>query len=202
MEFQTIEVDIAALCSVLHYCDGCRNESKRCCSSYEITVNKNELDNIVGCIPLAASFNPKLKMKRGYKNVFEKISRDLYSIDTDREDTCIFAYFEKHRILCSLHAVAEQFGIPFKKAKPASCLLWPLAISAGEKRVLSIQDDTFDFRCNIHSQFNNKFTKSLCPSISKIVEIVFGLEFKNELQEAVDEGLNYTKIQLRSSLYI
>jgi hypothetical protein len=34
-----------------------------------------------------------------------------------------------------LHTVAEQLGIPFRKAKPESCLLWPLAIFEGETSV-------------------------------------------------------------------
>jgi hypothetical protein len=90
--------------------------------------------------------------------------------------------------------VAEQTGIPFRKAKPESCLLWPLAIYEGGKRILSIQDDAFEFSCNTRNP-EGKF--SLCFSIAENIERVFGVEFRNELQDAVNQRLSWKSIPLR-----
>lgn len=197
MNPHSLEIDVAGICSVIHNCTGCPGESKRCCSSYEVTINSKELQNIIGCIPLAARFCSHLKSHYVYENVFEQISRGLYCIDTNEDGTCVFSYLEGNRIVCSLHTVAEQLGIPFRKAKPESCLLWPLAIFEGETRILSIHDDAFEFSCNTR---NTKGRFSLCPSIAKNIERVFGVEFRNELQDVANKRLHWTSIPLRGPL--
>lgn len=155
------------------------------------------MQSIIGCIPLATHFCSHLKSHHDYVNVFEEISSGLYSIDTNEEGTCVFAYFEGERIACSLHAAAEKLGIPFRKVKPESCLLWPLAIFEGESRILSIHDDIFEFSCNAR---NAKEIFSLCPSIADNIEKVFGIEFMKDLQDAANKGLHWTKIPLRGPL--
>jgi hypothetical protein len=197
MKSQSLEIDVARICSVNHKCTGCIGESKSCCSSYEVTISSKELKNIVGCIPLAAQFCAHLKTQNDIDNVFEQISSRLYSIDTNEEGTCVFAYFEGDRIVCSLHVVAEQLGIHFRKVKPESCLLWPLAIFEGESRILSIDDDIFEFSCNVR---NEKGIFSLCPSIAGNIERVFGIEFRKDLQDAANKGLRWTRIPLRGPL--
>lgn len=197
MNPQSLKIDVAGICSVIHNCTGCPGESKRCCSSYEVTINSKELQNIIGCMPLAARFCSHLKSHYIYENVFEQISRGLYCIDTNEDGTCVFAYLEGNRIVCSLHTVAEQLGIPFRKGKPESCLLWPLAIFEGETRILSIHDDAFEFSCNTR---NVKGRFSLCPSIAKNIERVFSVEFRNELQDAANKRLHWTSIPLRGPL--
>jgi hypothetical protein len=197
MNPQSLKIDVAGICSVINNCTGCPGESKRCCSSYEVTINSKELQNIIGCMPLAARFCSRLKSHYIYENVFDQISRGLYCIDTNEDGTCVFAYLEGNRIVCSLHTVAEQLGIPFRKAKPESCLLWPLAIFEGETRILSIHDDAFEFSCNTR---NAKGRFSLCPSIAKNIERVFSVEFRNELQDAANKRLHWTSIPLRGPL--
>lgn len=197
MKSQSLEIDVAGICSVHHKCTGCIGESKRCCSRYEVTISSREMQSIIGCIPLATHFCSHLKSHHDYVNVFEEISSGLYSIDTNEEGTCVFAYFEGERIACSLHAAAEKLGIPFRKVKPESCLLWPLAIFEGESRILSIHDDIFEFSCNAR---NAKEIFSLCPSIADNIEKVFGIEFMKDLQDAANKGLHWTKIPLRGPL--
>ena len=200
MELQIFEVDVVGICSILHHCTGCQGSAKRCCESYEVTIDTSELSNLVGCMPLASRYSDHLQTDTGYKNVFEQISRDLYSIDTNEGGTCVFAYRVGDRTLCSLHTVAEELKIPFTKAKPKSCLLWPLAVFEGEIGVLSIHDDVFDYGCNLRNKRNPREALSLCPSISKNIEMVFGFEFKNALREAANKGLHRTSIPLRGTL--
>ena len=195
MNPQRLEIDVAGICSVIHNCTGCPGGTKCCCSSYEVTINSQELRNLIGCLPLAARFCPNLKSNDLYENVFEEISRGLYCLDTKENGTCVFAYLKSNKLICSLHTVAEQIGIPFRKAKPEACLLWPLAIYEGGKRILSIQDDAFEFSCNTRNA-EGKF--SLCPSIAENIERVFGVEFRNELQDAVNKRLPWKSIPLRS----
>src|ERR1700690_234543 len=194
MNPENLEIDVAGICSVLHNCTGCPGESQHCCASYEVTISKKELQNIIGCVPLAARFCSQLKSRYVYENVFEQISSDLYCIDTNEDGTCVFSFLAGNRITCSLHTVAEQLAIPFRKVKPESCLLWPLAIFEGETRILSIHDDAFEFSCNTR---NIKRRFSLCPSITQNIERVFGIEFRDELQNAVNKRLRWTSIPLR-----
>ena len=193
MKFQSLEIDVAGICSFTHKCTGCLGESKSCCSSYEVTIGSKELQNIIGCIPLAAPFCSHLKSDHVYENVFEQISTNLYSIDTTEEGTCVFAYFEGDRIVCSLHTVAENLRISIREIKPMPCLLWPLAIFEGESKILSIDDDIFEFSCN---KRNAKGTFSLCSSIADNIENIFGIEFRKALQDAANKGLHWTRIPL------
>ena len=194
MNPENLEIDVAGICSLIHNCTGCPGESQHCCASYEVTISKKELKNIIGCVPLAARFCSHLKSRYVYENVFEQISSDLYCIDTNEDGTCVFSFLEGSRIACSLHAVAGQLGIPFRRVKPESCLLWPLAIFEGETRILSIHDDAFEFSCNTR---NAKRRFSLCPSIAQNIERVFGIEFRDELQNAANKRLRWTSIPLR-----
>jgi hypothetical protein len=200
MVLKTIDVDVDAICSVLHHCTGCRGAFKLCCASYEVTISSRELKNIVGCIPLASRFSPRLKSRSGYENVFDKISRNLYSIDTDEEGMCVFAYHDMDKIACSLHTVSEKLGIPLRQAKPLSCLLWPLSICEGETNILSIQDDISEFSCISNNEGHADGPLSLCPSIARNVDAVFGIQFMNDLQDAANKGLHWTSIPLRGLL--
>lgn len=188
-----LDVDVAGLCSVIHTCTGCDDLSGHCCSRYEITITGKELLNIIQYLPLASALCPHLESGNAFDNVFDEISRGLYSIDTDDEGTCLFAYSHGTKLRCSLHSVAEQLGIPFGKVKPAACLLWPLALFEGETEVLTLHEDAFEFSCN---RPGRKEGLSLCPSIAGNVEDVFGGAFREQLQDAVNQGLIWTRISL------
>lgn len=199
MKSSIIEVDVAGLCSVTHRCTGCKGESRCCCSSYEVAIKKRELERIVGYIPNTIQFCPHLESSNGYKNVFENISNGLYCIDTDEDGLCVFAYFKSRKMLCSLHTVSKKLGIPFSSIKPISCILWPLAIFESDTRILSIQDDVFEFKCNKHRRLDKL---SLSPSIARNVEILFGRSFRQELEKATNRGMRWPRITLRSPLAI
>jgi hypothetical protein len=198
MRLQSIEIDVTGICSIIHDCTGCPGESKHCCSCYEVTITSKEVQKIVACIPLAAHFCSDLKSHDGYENVFDQISPGLHFIETTEDGTCVFAYPEVDKTLCSLHTVAEKLGMPFREAKPESCLLWPLAFyEEGATRILTIQDDALEFACNVT---NSKGRFSLCPSLADNIERVFGHEFRFELQNAANKGQPWARISLPKPL--
>lgn len=196
MRSKTIKVDIKAICSIIHRCDGCADATKQCCTCYEVTLSGKEVENIDGCIPLAARYSPNLKSSAGYENVFEEVSGNFFCIDTTEDGVCAFAYFKETKILCSLHTAAIKEGIPFNTAKPQSCLLWPLAVSDGAAPTLSIQDDAFEFRCNTRST-NDAF--SLSPDIAMNIEWAFGIDFRKMVQAAADKRLPWINIPLNGT---
>jgi hypothetical protein len=194
MKEKYLGVDVAGICALIHNCTGCRDQSKRCCSSFEVTITGRELSNIVGYFPFAVQFCPHLGKDHSYENVFEQLGPDLYCIDTSEDGLCVFAYFESNTICCSLHTVSSRLKIPLREIKPMSCVLWPLAISEGEQPILSIDDDAFEFNCNAK---NKKGSLSLCSSIAENIKMAFGKEFSFELQTAANKGLHWTRIPLR-----
>lgn len=187
----SIEVDIPAVCSIVHDCDMSCVNPKRCCACYEITVNRRELQNIVDYIPDAAELCPTLKPEDDFDNVFEPAGGSLYSLDTHDDGTCVLAYRKGRKVLCSLHTIAVNRKITLGKIKPMYCLLWPLAITDGKKSVLSIQDDAFDFICN---KRNTGDEFSLCPSIAENIEWAFGGKVRKKIQAAVDNRLRRVSI--------
>ncbi|MFO8050060.1 MAG: hypothetical protein R6U29_13590 [Desulfosudaceae bacterium] len=195
MRPRSLEVDVAGICSIRHECTGCAGENRKCCcANYEVTVTSREMDRIIGWLPLAARFCPSLAAAGDYENVFEELGNGLYSIDTDEDGACVFAYRRGNGLACSLHSAAEELGRPVREVKPTACLLWPLAVLEGKHRVLSVQDDVFEFSCN-HPAPGDDF--SLCPAVAGNLAEVFGMEFTRQLRAAADQGLDRTEIPLR-----
>lgn len=197
MNSHYVDVDVSAICSVTHNCTGCAGDSKCCCSSYEVCISTSELTKIIGCIPVAAKFCQHLKSHNSYENVFEEIGRNLFCIDTTEDGLCVFAYSKGDKILCALHSAAVNLGIPVHEVKPKACLIWPLTISEGKRKILSMDHDVLEFRCNAQ---NHNGTLSLCPSIAGIVESAFGQKFRYELESAANKGLHWARIPLRGLL--
>lgn len=191
MKSTLIKIDVVGLCSVTHRCTGCKGESKCCCSSYEVTIKKSEMERIIRYLPNASIFCPHLKCSNGYNNIFENLSKGLFSIDTTEDGLCLFAYFNNDKILCSLHTVSKKLRIPLINIKPISCILWPLVISESDTPILSVHDDAFEFKCNKHQ---NSDKLSLCSSIAQNIEIVLGKNFRQELEKAVNKGMHWTRI--------
>lgn len=144
-------------------------------------------------MPDAAVLCPHLVSQDGLDNVFEQIGTNLFRIDSDENELCIFAYTENNKILCSLHTVALNHGLPIENVKPESCLLWPLAITEGKTRKLSMHEDAMAFSCNAT---NKNSSQVMCPNIGLIVESVFGRRFKNDLERAARQGQHHVKIHL------
>lgn len=193
MNSRSIDVDVAAICAVTHNCTGCAGESKCCCSSYEVCISTSELNRIIQYLPVAATFCRHLKLANGYDNVFEDLGRNLFCLDTTEDGLCVFAYSKDNKILCALHSAAVQLGIPVHEVKPKACLIWPLSISEGKSKTLSVDHDALAFRCN--AQKRNEALR-LCPSIAGIVENTFGRKFRCDLENAANKGLRRIRITL------
>jgi len=175
-----ITVDLESIFSIKHKCHkGACKINTCCCSNYEICITGDELSIIIGCLPEASKFSKYLWSNDGYENVFEQIETDLFCIDTTEEGTCVFAYNERGKILCSLHSAALKLGLPAYKVKPRVCVLWPLAILEGKSIRLTIQDDAFTFGCNTRKDDDNPY---LCSSIAKIIDSIFGKKFREQLE--------------------
>jgi uncharacterized protein DUF3109 len=173
-------VDLDSILSIDHTCaqDKCDRHSC-CCSKYEIGITGAEMSTMIGFMGDAAKYSKSLKDKNGeFINVFDKWEEDLYFIDSAKNSLCAFAYENKeNQIFCSLHSAALETGTAPHKIKPKSCSLWPLAIIEQKPQILTIQEDVFDYQCNI------KKTKdgTICPSISETIENLFGNRFRNKL---------------------
>jgi len=177
-----MEVDIDSLLSISHKCaPGLCKKSECCCAQYDICIDDEELNRLITYMPDAAKLAPELLSGSGYGNVFEETEDNLYEIDTDDNDLCVFAYSDaKNNVLCSLHTVAYQFSLSPHEVKPSSCITWPLAVSEGRPMLLSVSDDAFDFPCN-----SRKGTKSLDPDIAQIIKAVFGEIFLIKVEAAL-----------------
>ncbi len=183
-----IIIDVKSIYSIRHEClpDRCKN-AKSCCASYQVSIDDQELGTITGWMPEAANFSPGLKSGAEFKNVFEEEDEEnSFSLDTDNDGTCLFAYRNREdQTLCSLHSAALEAGALPAEVKPRSCTLWPLAVSDGRPTTLSIDAAAFTFICNTKSE---EESDALCPEIAKIITDLFGEKFLAELTRRAGEG--------------
>ena len=181
---KNIAVDVASLLSIAHSCNPeiC-SSAESCCSSFQVCVDGNEMQQITGFMPIAAGYSKGLKSDDEYINVFEKIETDLFSIDDDDSGVCVFAYRGgKEETLCSLHSTAIEMDYEPEEVKPKDCVLWPLALSEGAPLCLTIDDDAFLFPCN-RSQSTEAAV--LDPGIASIIKTLYGNEFLEEINEYI-----------------
>ena len=176
-----ITVDTAALISIAHNCvPGVCSMDVCCCSRYEVCIDNKELTRIVGYIPEASKFASELRCDTGFENIFEETDDNLYSIDSDDNDLCVFAYPDPQRnVLCSLHTVALEMDLSPGEVKPRSCITWPLALSERSPVTLSIADDAFGFPCN-----TKKDAGLIDPGIANIIKYIYGEEFLKAVEDA------------------
>jgi hypothetical protein len=180
----SVEVDVESLLLLENRCNGCARGERCCCSSYEVCVTTAELKRIIRVLPEAARFCPHLLTSRGYDNVFEEEEPGLFSIDTTEDGLCLFAYWSRHRIHCSLHTVAETLGLPLVEVKPKVCLLWPLHFSEGNE-VLAMINDAFHFKCNTRKAPGSR---SLSPGFVEAIELVYGEGCGTQVERAAENG--------------
>ncbi|MEN8262486.1 MAG: hypothetical protein ABFR82_03395 [Nitrospirota bacterium] len=181
---KNIAVDVSSLLSIVHSCtpEICSSDES-CCGSFQVCVDGNELQQITGCMPMAAGYSEGLKSDDEYLNVFEKIEQDLFSIDDDDSGVCVFAYRGgKEETLCSLHSTAIEMDYQPEEVKPKDCVLWPLALSEGDPLCLTIDDDAFLFQCN-----RSRSTEAaiLDPGIASIIKTLYGNDFLEEINEYI-----------------
>jgi len=188
-----VEVDIESLLSLENRCDGCAGGVKCCCSSYEVCVTTAELKRIIKVLPEAARYCPHLLTVGGYDNVFEEEEPGLFSIDTDEDGLCLFAYRSEHRINCSLHTVAMALGLPMEQVKPKVCMLWPMHFSDGDE-VLGMISDAFLFSCNARKA---PAPQSLSPGFVETIEQVYGEGCGTQVKLAAENGERRTLLVIR-----
>ncbi len=176
-----IQVDMPSLLSISHKCvPGVCSRNMCCCSIYEICIDDRELERITSYIPDASAWAHELRCETGFENIFDETEDGLYSIDTDENDLCVFAYpGVRKSVLCSLHTVALGLNLPPVEVKPVSCATWPLAVSYNNPHMLSVAEDALDFPCN-----TEKIKGLLDPGISCIIKDVYGEAFLKEVEDA------------------
>ncbi len=189
----SVEVDVESLLSIENCCGGCSRGEKCCCSSYEVCVTAAEVKRIIRVLPEAARFCPRLLTEGGYDNVFEEEEPGLFSIETDEEGLCVFAYWSRGRTRCSLHSVAGMLGLPLEEVKPKVCLLWPLHFSDGDE-VLARISDAFQFGCNVRKAPGSR---SLSPRFAEALDRVYGGGCGEQVRQAAENGERRTLLVTR-----
>lgn len=189
----SVEVDIESLLSLENRCDSCAGGGKCCCSSYEVCVTTAELKRIIKVLPEAARYCHHLLTVGGYDNVFEEEEPGLFSIDTDEDGLCLFAYRSDHRINCSLHTVAMALGLPMEQVKPKVCMLWPMHFSDGDE-VLGMISDAFQFSCNTRKARGSRI---LSPGFVETIELVYGEGCGTQVKLAAENGERRTLLVIR-----
>jgi len=189
----SVEVDVESLLSLENRCNGCAKGEKCCCSSYEVCVTTAEMKRIIRFLPEASQFCPHLLTRGGYDNVFEEEEPGLFSIDTNEDGLCLFAYWSDHRIHCSLHTVALLRGLPLEQVKPKVCMLWPLHFSDGDE-VLAMISDAFLFNCNARTAPGSRI---LSPGFVEAIELVYGEGCGVQVKQAAENGDRRTLLVTR-----
>jgi len=180
----SIEVDVESLLRLENTCNGCGRDDTCCCSSYEVCVTASEMRRIIRYLPEASRFCPHLATLSGYDNVFEEEEHGLYSLDTDEDGLCLFAYWKDNRTHCSLHTVAVTLGLPLGEVKPRVCLLWPLHVSDDDD-VLALISDASRFRCNTRKRPGSRI---LSPGFVDALEQVYGEGCGEQVSRAAASG--------------
>jgi hypothetical protein len=189
----SVEVDIESLLLLENRCNGCDRGERCCCSSYEVCVTTAEMKRIIKVLPEAARLCPHLLTDGGYDNVFEEEESGLFSIDTNEDGLCLFAYRSHHRINCSLHTAAVMLGLTLSQAKPKVCLLWPMHFSEGNE-VLAVINDAFQFNCNIRKAPGSR---RLSPGFVEAIELVYGEGCGTQVKRAAENGERRTLVVTR-----
>lgn len=189
----SVEVDIESLLSLENNCTGCARGEKCCCSSYEVCATSAEVKRIIRVLPEAAKYCPHLLTEGGYDNVFEEEEPGLFSIDTDEDGLCLFAYRSDDGIRCSLHTVAATLGLPLEQVKPKVCLLWPMHFSDGDE-VLGMISDAFLFSCNKRTAPESH---KLSPGFIEAIELVYGEGCGAQVKLAAENGERRTLLITR-----
>lgn len=176
-------VDVPAVTGIAHTCDPtlCK-DLESCCEQFEVVVEGDELEGIIGLIGRAKRFLP-FDDRAAAANPFDPFGAYHFAIDTDEEGRCVFAYRNASGMtLCSLHSAATELSIPYHQAKPTSCCLWPLALSEGRPAVLTVHDGAMDFPCNRRRRGRGD---SLDAGIAEIIEQVFGRWYLARINAAI-----------------
>jgi hypothetical protein len=181
---QGIKVDLVSLLSIRHDCQPVHcKERKSCCQTYEVLVDEDQLNPIVGAMSGAQTFAPHLVEDGAFIGPFEETDGGT-CLQADEDGLCVFAFKgESDEILCSLHAAALDWGIEPIQVKPRSCVLWPLALVDSTPALLTVQGDAMEFLCNSPMENNGRH---LDGEVASIIATVFGNEFLADLKSHME----------------
>jgi hypothetical protein len=175
-------VELDDLAGLSHRCRPrlCRRD-RFCCAAYEVEVDEGELETIVGLLPEAGRYAPGLWTGKGWENVFEEGEGGLYTLDSDEQGLCVFAFGRgSGGWRCALHAAALDLGLAPYMAKPRCCALWPLALWETSPPVLGLHEDIFTFPCNTPRP---RDSRDLDPGVAALIRENFGPDFLAELKD-------------------
>jgi len=176
-----IKVDIKALMSIGHDCrPKVCSGSPNCCSRYRIHVSEQEMETIVGFIPLTAKYTASVGDASSFTNVFEEEQDGSLVIDADENEQCVFAYTaESQEILCALHTAALDLGMSPFEVKPKCCTIWPLTLTDEPVPTLSVDNHFESFPCNR----KKTAAQGIDSGIKETIRVYFGDTFLDELLE-------------------
>ncbi len=143
-------VDVQNLGSIAHGCDPalCR-ESGSCCACYDVWIGDEERSRLLELLPGAARYAAHLRDGAGFREVLKPLGPDAYAVEKREDGLCVFAYAGAgDEVLCALHSAALDVGLAPERAKPDSCVLWPLTVTSSRPPVISVHEDAFRFPCN------------------------------------------------------
>jgi len=186
IEIENVQIDLNALRALAHTCDPmkCRH-TKCCCRSYEVTVEREEIEKVAGTVPEAAQLAPALTEDGDLVDPIDETDHG-YCLNTDEHGECVFAYrTDQGAIRCAMHTLALQWNLPPESVKPKACTLWPLAIHGTNPAQLSVQDDAYEFPCNT---LRKTTVQSIDSGVADIIEAIFGRPFLQKLENVLMQG--------------
>jgi hypothetical protein len=139
---------------------------------------------IVDYLPLAEKHATALQASDGtWENPLDEEPGGRWTIDTDDDGRCAFAYTNRAgETRCSLHTAALEVGADPFRVKPRSCALWPLALSEGRHKVLTVMPDALEFPCNRKRSIRSK---TLDPGVAEIINHRFGKRFLHAINDSL-----------------
>lgn len=179
-------VDAPALVGLSHRCDPllCR-ESGSCCGRYDLWIGAEERDRLFQFekqITRLCSGNRKKSIQENVRQIAPR----TYSVEKGADGLCAFTCRGAGgEVLCALHRLALERGIPPERLKPRPCILWPLSTTSSSPAVLSVQEGVLRFPCNATRQ--NTEEPVLDPGVADIVSACFGADFLEELRARLSE---------------
>lgn len=181
-----INVDLEALLGVEYSCvpSACANQAC-CCQYYEITLTADELQTVLGMVPMAAKYAAHLDVSADeLPELFEEIDDGQFALAEDEDGCCVFQYQNGDgATLCSIHSAALEHGMHPYRVKPWACSMWPLTEDEEDPPLLTLQDDALDFPCNRQTRTTRR---ELCPELQDIIQAMYGEDFLRQIQQAAE----------------
>lgn len=169
-------IDAGGLAGLGHECRPERCVERSCCAEFEPFIEPDEIERVVGYLPLAARWVPDLEAD---DNIFDDERSGALIIEESEEGFCRLAFRDgRGGPRCALHAAALELRADPYRIKPRACVLWPLALSGDDPPILSVQTDAPAFPCNRARPPK----PPLDPNVAAIVAAVFGRDLTDRIE--------------------